>query len=168
MSDVQSLIRAAALARGVDPALALAVAAQESNYDQFALSPRGAVGVFQLMPATAAGLGVDPYTLQGNIDGGVLYLSQLSRQYGGDVSLTLAAYNAGPGNVEKYGGVPPFPETQSYVSRILGALGLSDGAAADGSGDSAAADSTTAAGLSPLAFGALGVAAAAVVWWFVR
>lgn len=122
MSTIQDQITATAIAKGVDPSLALAVANQESGFNQNAVSGAGAIGVFQLMPATAAGLGVDPNSLQGNIDGGVSYLAQLLNQYGGNQTLALAAYNAGPGNVAKYGGVPPFPETQNYVASILGSV----------------------------------------------
>jgi soluble lytic murein transglycosylase-like protein len=122
--DVQSTITAAAAKYGVDPSLALAVAQQESGFNPSAVSSAGAVGVMQLMPATAAQFGADPYDPAQNIDAGVHYLSNLLHQFGGDVSLALAAYNSGPGTVQKYGGIPPYPETQSYVSKILAALGL--------------------------------------------
>lgn len=127
MASVQDQIVATATSYGIDPNLALAVANQESGYNQNAVSGAGAIGVFQLMPATAAGLGVDPTSLTGNIEGGVKYLSQLLNKYNGDTSLALAAYNAGPGNVAKYGGIPPFTETQNYVSSILNVLGFSRG-----------------------------------------
>jgi soluble lytic murein transglycosylase-like protein len=116
------LIQQAALKYGVDPSLALALAKQESGYNQNARSSAGAVGVMQLMPGTAADLGVDPYDLAQNIDGGVRYLAQQLRTFG-DPSLALAAYNAGPGAVTKYGTVPPYPETQNYVAAVLANAG---------------------------------------------
>lgn len=106
---------------GVPVKLALAQANQESGFKTDAVSPKGAQGLFQLMPDTAKELGVtNPFDPDQNIDAGTKYLKNLFDQYG-DWKTALAAYNAGPGNVEKYGGVPPFPETQNYVSNILGA-----------------------------------------------
>lgn len=119
----QDRIVEAAVRYGVPSNIALAVAQAESGYNQAAMSQAGAVGVMQLMPATAAGLNVNPYDETQNIDGGVRLLSQLYARYG-DWSLALAGYNAGPGNVDKYGGVPPFPETQQYVPRVLTYAGM--------------------------------------------
>lgn len=121
--DVSDLIEQYAAQYGVDPNLAKAQAWVESRGNQNAVSPAGAIGVFQLMPATAAGLGVDPNDLDQNVQGGIMYLAQLLSRYGGNTALALAAYNAGPGNVNKYGGIPPFAETENYVSKILGMVG---------------------------------------------
>lgn len=129
MSDYSSTIVGTAAKYGVDPSLALAVAQQESSLNPNAVSSEGAIGLFQLMPTTAAWLGVDPNDPEQNIDGGIRYLAHLLNQFGGDVSRALAAYNAGPGNVQKYGGIPPFPETQNYVSKILAKLGWGTSAA---------------------------------------
>ena len=109
-------ITAAAAKHGIDPALLAGLVKQESGFDPSAGSPAGARGLTQLMPATAAGLGVtdvlDPIQ---NLDGGARYLRQQLDAFGGDVTRALAAYNAGPGAVQRYGGVPPYAETQNYV-----------------------------------------------------
>lgn len=115
---VAAMVQAAAAKYGVDPNLALAVANQESGLSQSKTSSAGAIGVMQLMPGTAAGLGVNPYDVAQNIDGGIRYLAQQLSKFG-SVPLALAAYNAGPGAVQQYGGVPPYPETQNYVASIL-------------------------------------------------
>lgn len=135
-ADIQSYITTVAQQYGVDPSLALAVAQQESGFNPNAVSPAGAIGIFQLMPTTAAGLGVNPSDPAQNIQGGVQYLAQMLNQFGGDTSLALAAYNAGPGAVTKYGGVPPYAETQNYVAAITGALGSSGAGGSDNSGGS--------------------------------
>ncbi len=122
--DVGGLLDQAAARYGISSSLVRAVAGAESGLNPGAVSSKGAQGVMQLMPATAAQYGVtDPFDPGQNIDAGAHLLSDLLRRYNGDVSLALAAYNAGPGNVSKYGGVPPFPETQNYVRKIMGWLG---------------------------------------------
>lgn len=115
---VRPLIEAAAARHGVAPALLDAVAHQESRFRQSAVSHKGAIGVMQLMPGTARSLGVDPHDKVQNLDGGARYLRAMLDRFGGDVTLALAAYNAGPGAVERHRGVPPFRETQDYVRRI--------------------------------------------------
>ncbi|MHC9538990.1 MAG: lytic transglycosylase domain-containing protein [Vulcanimicrobiota bacterium] len=103
---------------GIDPRLALALFTVESAMDVDAISSSGAIGLGQLMPGTASGLGVDPYNTVENINGAVKYLSSLLKMWSGRsdrISLSLASYNAGPGNVTKYGGIPPFSETVNYV-----------------------------------------------------
>ncbi len=114
------LISQAAEKYGVDADLIEAVIQAESNFDADAVSSAGAQGLMQLMPATARSLGVtDAFDPVQNINGGVKLLSQLLNQYDGNVKLALAAYNAGPGAVAKYHGIPPYKETQKYVSRVL-------------------------------------------------
>lgn len=105
---------------GVNVKLLKSIAKCESNFKASAVSSSGAVGIMQLMPSTASGLGVtDSYDEYQNIMGGAKYIAQLLAKYDGDTSLALAAYNAGPGNVDKYGGIPPFNETQNYVTKVL-------------------------------------------------
>lgn len=109
----------AARRNGVDPALLRALVRQESGFDPAARSPAGATGLGQLMPGTAAGLGVtNPLDPAQSADGAARYLKAQLQTFGGDVQLALAAYNAGPGAVQRHGGVPPFAETQQYVARV--------------------------------------------------
>ncbi|MBE3587858.1 MAG: lytic transglycosylase domain-containing protein [Thermoanaerobacteraceae bacterium] len=104
---------------GLEPALLKAVARVESGFNPYALSPAGAQGLMQLMPATAAAMGVrDPWDVRQNLEGGARYLRSLLDRYHGNVTLALAAYNAGPGAVERYGGVPPYRETRQYIQRV--------------------------------------------------
>ena len=112
-------IRQAAGKYGVDPKLVSAVAEVESGFQQGAVSATGAVGVMQLMPETAESLGVNPYDAAQNINGGAQYLKQMLDTFDGDVRKAVAAYNAGPEAVKEYGGVPPYSETQQYVSSVL-------------------------------------------------
>ncbi len=113
---LSSLIADASKQHGVDPRLVAAIAARESAYDPAAVSPAGAGGVMQLMPATARFIGVvNVFDARENVFGGVRYLRTLLDTFHGDLDLTLAAYNAGPGAVQKYNGVPPYRETRDYV-----------------------------------------------------
>jgi soluble lytic murein transglycosylase-like protein len=115
------LIREHARQNGLSPDLVRAVIRAESGFNPYAISPKGAMGLMQLMPATARELGVsNPFHPAENIRGGVTYLARLLARYDQRLELALAAYNAGPGAVEKYGAVPPFRETQSYVRKIAG------------------------------------------------
>jgi soluble lytic murein transglycosylase-like protein len=114
------VIDAAANRYGVDPLLLQSLIQQESGFDPNATSAAGAQGLTQLMPSTAAALGVtNPYDPTQSIDGGARYLAQQLKTFGGDPSLALAAYNAGPGAVERYGSIPPYPETGAYVQQVL-------------------------------------------------
>ena len=121
-ADIRAAIRSAASRHGLSEQLVAAVAAQESNFRQDSVSPKGARGIMQLMPQTSRGLGVDAGNLAANVDGGAAYLAQLMRRFDGDVIKVLAAYNAGPEAVTLYGGVPPYAETRAYVDTILGRL----------------------------------------------
>lgn len=113
-------INKAAATYGVDPNLIAAMIQQESGFNPRAVSHAGAKGLMQLMPATARGLGVkDSFNPEQNIMGGTKYIAQQLKAFGGDIEMALAAYNAGPGNVRKYGGIPPFAETQKYVPKVL-------------------------------------------------
>src|SRR6185295_14303946 len=95
------------------------VVAAESGYKADAVSPKGAIGLMQLMPATAQTFGADPHDQAQNVAAGTAYLRELLIKYNGDPRLALAAYNAGPGAVDRYNGVPPYRETQTYVDRVL-------------------------------------------------
>jgi len=119
------LITATAQTHGVDPILVQALIQVESNYQPRARSSKGAMGLMQLMPAVAREYKVrNAYDPQSNIDAGIRKLKSLLERWGGDVALALAAYNAGDGAVSKFNGVPPYRETQNYVSRILAIAGL--------------------------------------------
>ncbi len=122
--SMDAIFEEAAEKYNVPVKLLMAVGKAESGFDADAVSPAGAQGVMQLMPSTAAALGVDnAFDARSNIMGGAKYLAQKLQQYNGDIDLTLAAYNAGSGNVERYGGVPPFDETINYIRRIKGYMG---------------------------------------------
>jgi soluble lytic murein transglycosylase-like protein len=106
---------------GVPAQLVKAVARAESGFRSDAVSPAGAQGMMQLMPATGRGLGVtDPFNAEQSIEGGTRYLKNALRMFGGDVRLALAAYNAGPNAVKRYDGIPPYAETRNYVDKVLG------------------------------------------------
>jgi soluble lytic murein transglycosylase-like protein len=118
---LKALIEKAANENGVDPALLDALVATESSYDPKCRSRAGAMGLTQLMPANVKELGIaDPFDPAQNLQGGAKQLAQLLAKYPGRIDLALAAYNAGPGAVAKYGGIPPYTETQNYVKKVLG------------------------------------------------
>jgi soluble lytic murein transglycosylase-like protein len=112
-------IAAAAMRNALDPALVLAVIGAESGHDPYAVSPKGAIGLMQILPETAALMGLpeaaDPAS---SLEAGCRYLAALLRTFGGDVELALAAYNAGPGAVRRWGGIPPYRETTAFVRRV--------------------------------------------------
>jgi soluble lytic murein transglycosylase-like protein len=118
--EIDRLVSANAATWNVDPSLIKAIIANESGFNANATSNVGAQGLMQLMPGTATGLGVtDAYDPAQNVWGGTRYIKGLLDRFGGNVQLAVAAYNAGPGAVEKYNGVPPYAETQNYVQNVL-------------------------------------------------
>ncbi|MGB9781184.1 lytic transglycosylase domain-containing protein [Caldanaerobacter sp.] len=120
--EIENIVKQASIKYGIDENLIKAVIKTESNFNQYAVSPKGAIGLMQLMPTTAKELNIqNPFDPVQNIDGGVRYLKKLLDIYK-DVRLALAAYNAGPQAVEKYHGVPPYPETINYINKILNEL----------------------------------------------
>lgn len=122
-SDLYSIFEEAASTFGVSVNLLTSIARAESGFNANAVSSAGAVGIMQLMPATAASLGVtNSYDVRENIMGGAKLISQLLSKYNGNTALALAAYNAGSSNVDNYGGIPPFTETQNYVQKVLSYL----------------------------------------------
>jgi soluble lytic murein transglycosylase-like protein len=122
--DIDAIVNEAAERYSMDPGLIRAVIQTESGFDSMAVSSAGAQGLMQLMPSLSKELGVDdPFNPRQNIMAGTQYLSALLSYYGGDLPLALASYNAGPGMVERYNGIPPFEETQRYVKTIVGLIG---------------------------------------------
>lgn len=123
--ELDAFFTEAANTYGVSKDLLKAMAKAESGFNPSAVSSAGAMGIMQLMPATAANLGVtNAFDARENIMGGANYISQLLTKYNGNTALALAAYNAGSGNVDKYGGIPPFEETKNYVNKICSELGI--------------------------------------------
>lgn len=120
MSQIEEAIEDASYKYKVPAALIKAMIRQESNFNPKSVSSVGAIGLMQLMPNTAEGLGVaDPFDIRQNIDGGTKYLKGLLARFNSDYSLAIAAYNAGPTAVKRYGGVPPYQETQNHVRKVL-------------------------------------------------
>jgi soluble lytic murein transglycosylase-like protein len=119
--QISTLVGQASLSTGVPPGLVRAVLMAESAGDPTAISLAGAQGLMQLMPGTAAGCGIDAFDPRSNVQCGASYLEAMLNRYHGNVTLAVAAYNAGPGAVDRYHGVPPYPETQAYVARVISA-----------------------------------------------
>jgi soluble lytic murein transglycosylase-like protein len=117
--EIRGLVAQASADHGVSPALVRSVLMAESGGDPSAISVAGAEGLMQLMPATAASCGIDPFEPIANVECGSSYLKSLLVRYHGNVALAVAAYNAGPGAVDSYHGIPPYEETQLYVERVL-------------------------------------------------
>ena len=115
-------VQSAADRNGVSAKVIEAVAWRESRFNPRAISPKGAVGVMQLMPGTARAMGVDPRDAAANLDGGAAYLARMLQSFDGDLTLALAAYNAGPDAVRRHAGVPPYAETKAFVDAILNRL----------------------------------------------
>ena len=119
-SNIDEIVETFSQKYEVDSDLIKAIIKQESNFNEKATSKKGAMGIMQLMPQTAKSLGVEnPYNPWENVEGGVKYIRELLNKYDNDEQLALAAYNAGPGAVKKYGGIPPYKETQNYVKNIM-------------------------------------------------
>lgn len=118
MAEIKEYIVKCATEMGVEPEIALSIAKQESGFCQEKRSNMGAVGVFQILPSTARRVGYNPYNYKDNIRGGIAYYKQLKRMFKSD-AIALAAYNAGPGNVKRYGGIPPYAETKKFVRVVL-------------------------------------------------
>jgi len=119
-NSIKGLIASAALRHKIDPDFVASVVKAESRFNPKATSPKGAQGLMQLMPQTAASLSVEnAFDPAANVEGGTRYLRQLLDQYDGDARKALAAYNAGPRRVEQYGGIPPYRETRAYVTRVI-------------------------------------------------
>lgn len=119
-ADYHQIINSKSKEYNIEPSLVRAVIKAESNWDSMAVSQNGAMGLMQLMPLTAKDMDIkNPFNPEENIDGGIKYLRYLLDKFNGDLTLALAAYNAGPKTVEKFGSIPPIPETQQYVKRVL-------------------------------------------------
>lgn len=118
MDKIKEQIVKCAAEMGVEPEMALSIAKHESGFCQEKRSKMGAVGVFQLMPSTARRIGYNPYHYKDNIKGGISYYKQMKNMFKSD-AVALAAYNAGPGTVKKYGGIPPYAETKKYVNTVM-------------------------------------------------